>query len=69
MPRLDLEHGWRVHHLPSLPEVVTEVARVVDDPRSGAAQVYDVMKKDASMVAKILQMVNSAFYGLSEAGA
>ncbi|TVR11805.1 MAG: HDOD domain-containing protein [Planctomycetota bacterium] len=56
----------RVHNVPSLPEVVTEVVRLINDPRSSAEQVHKIMVKDQAMAAKILRMVNSVYYGLPD---
>jgi HD-like signal output (HDOD) protein len=56
----------RVHTVPSLPEVVTEVCRLVNDPNANAGSVNAIMVKDAAMAAKILRMVNSVYYGLKE---
>lgn len=56
----------RIHTIPSLPEVVTQVCRLVNDPDSNASQVASIMVKDAAMAAKMLRMVNSVYYGLPE---
>lgn len=56
----------RVRTVPSLPEVVTQVVRLVNDPKSSADQINQIMVKDTAMAAKILRMVNSVYYGLSE---
>jgi HD-like signal output (HDOD) protein len=56
----------RVHTIPSLPEVVTQVVKLVNSPDSNAGMVGEIMMKDPGMAAKILRMVNSVFYGLSE---
>ena len=56
----------RVHTVPSLPEVVTQVCRLVNDPAATVDQVGDIMVKDAAMAAKMLRMVNSVYYGLPE---
>lgn len=56
----------RIHTIPSLPEVVTQVVRLVNDPKSSAEDISAIMIKDPGMVAKILRLVNSVFYGLSE---
>ncbi len=56
----------RIHTIPSLPEVVTEVSRLVNDPNANAASINQIMGKDAAMAAKILRMVNSVYYGLKE---
>lgn len=56
----------RVHSVPSLPEVVTQVVRLINDPRSSADQIHKIMVKDQAMAAKILRMVNSVYYGLPD---
>ena len=56
----------RIHTIPSLPEVVTQVVRLVNDPNSDARQINAIMMKDAAMAAKMLRMVNSVYYGLPE---
>lgn len=56
----------RVTSVPSLPEVVTQVVRLINDPRSSADQIHEIMVKDQAMAAKILRMVNSVYYGLPD---
>jgi HD-like signal output (HDOD) protein len=56
----------RVQNVPSLPEVVTQVCRLINDPTSNSQQVHEIVKKDAAMAAKILRMVNSVYYGLTQ---
>lgn len=56
----------RIHTVPSLPEVVTQIVRLVNNPKSSAGQIEQIMSKDAGMAAKILRMVNSVYYGLKE---
>jgi HD-like signal output (HDOD) protein len=56
----------RIHTVPSLPEVVMQVCRLVNDPNVSAAQVNAIMIKDPAMAAKMLRMVNSVYYGLPE---
>lgn len=56
----------RIHTIPSLPEVVTQVVRLVNDPKSSAHSIEEIMGKDPAMAAKILRMVNSVYYGLKE---
>lgn len=56
----------RIHTVPSLPEVVTQICRLVNDPNSDASQVHDLVVKDPSMAAKMLRMVNSVYYALPE---
>jgi HD-like signal output (HDOD) protein len=48
--------------LASLPTIFMEVNRVINDPRSSAIHVADVISKDTSLSARLLKLVNSAFY-------
>jgi putative nucleotidyltransferase with HDIG domain len=56
----------RVHTIPSLPEVVTQVVRMVNDPHSNAKAIGELMSRDAAMAAKILRLVNSVYFSLPE---
>jgi HD-like signal output (HDOD) protein len=56
----------RVHTVPTLPEVVTQVCRLVTDGSSDAKQVNAIMVKDAAMASRMLRLANSAYYGLNE---
>ncbi|MCK5707440.1 MAG: HDOD domain-containing protein [Candidatus Aureabacteria bacterium] len=49
--------------LPTLPTVLTNVTKMMQNPRVSAAQVGTVIQSDVSLTAKILKLVNSAFYG------
>jgi putative nucleotidyltransferase with HDIG domain len=55
----------RVETVPTLPDVITRILSVIDDPDASAFKVAAVMGKDQSMVSSILKLVNSPFYGLS----
>ncbi|MHC4886469.1 MAG: HDOD domain-containing protein [Planctomycetota bacterium] len=50
--------------LPTLPQVVSAIIELLDDPNSSVNDINDVMSKDPALVAKILKVVNSAFYSL-----
>jgi len=50
--------------LPSLPTLYLEVLEAVQDPHGSLERVGDIMSRDISMTAKMLQLVNSAFFGL-----
>lgn len=56
----------RIHTIPSLPEIVTQVCRLVNDPNANAKDISNIMVKDVAMAAKMLRMVNSVYYGLKE---
>lgn len=51
--------------LPTLPELYTELTEELKSPNSTADKVAQVISKDVSITAKVLQLVNSAFFGLS----
>jgi putative nucleotidyltransferase with HDIG domain len=69
LPEIAPEGAFRqsleqVDRLPTLPEVITRIMSMVDDPRISAARIGEVVGQDQSMVATILKVVNSPFYGL-----
>ncbi|MBN1522184.1 MAG: HDOD domain-containing protein [Candidatus Aureabacteria bacterium] len=49
--------------LPTLPTVLTNVTKMMQNPRVSAAQVGKVIQSDVALTSKILKLVNSAFYG------
>ena len=49
--------------LPTLPDILTTISSVVNDPKSSAAGLAKVIASDASLSAKILKVANSAAYG------
>lgn len=48
--------------LVSLPEISIKINEMVDDPNCSAAQIGKVIEKDAALTARLLKIVNSAFY-------
>jgi len=54
----------KITDLPTLPQVVTVILALIDNPDSSAEDVNRVMEKDPALVGKILKLVNSAYYGL-----
>ena len=46
----------------SLPEVCVRIGEMVDNPRYSATQIGKVISKDAALTARLLRIVNSAFY-------
>jgi putative nucleotidyltransferase with HDIG domain len=51
-----------IDELPSIPETLFRVLQIVDDPRSSAKSLADVIRFDAPLTAKILRLANSPFY-------
>lgn len=50
--------------LPSIPAVYAQLQRQLRDPECSLAEVAGIIEQDLAMSAKILQLVNSAFFGL-----
>ncbi len=48
--------------LPTLPEVALKIRETVESKSSSAQQIADVLKQDASLSARVLQVANSPFY-------
>jgi putative nucleotidyltransferase with HDIG domain len=49
--------------LSSLPEVYLKINAVLNDPNSSFADIAEVIKSDVSLSARLMKIVNSAFYG------
>lgn len=54
----------RIQQTATLPTLVQRILQVSKDPRSSASNLGQVIKQDQSLTAKILKIVNSAYYGL-----
>jgi putative nucleotidyltransferase with HDIG domain len=50
----------------TLPYVVTELSRMIGDDNTTMKDFEDVIKMDPTLVVRLLRLVNSAFYGLSQ---
>jgi HD-like signal output (HDOD) protein len=50
--------------LPSAPGLYMEITRVLADPSAGPDAVAAVIERDPAMTAKVLQLANSAFFGV-----
>ena len=53
-----------ISHLPSMPALYSELIALVESERSTLAEIGDVVGRDPGMAAKVLQLVNSSFFGL-----
>jgi HD-like signal output (HDOD) protein len=53
-----------IETLPSLPELYSEVVEELKSTNSSLNRIGEIISKDSGMSAKILQLVNSAFFGL-----
>jgi HD-like signal output (HDOD) protein len=54
----------KIDSLPSLPEVYAQLRKAMVDPDISVAEVATIIEKDIAMSAKMMQLVNSAFFGL-----
>jgi putative nucleotidyltransferase with HDIG domain len=55
----------QIDSLPSMPAIYTEIVAEMQSPDPSIRKVGEIISRDASMTAKILQIVNSVFFGLS----
>ncbi len=53
----------KITNLPTLPTVLTEIGRLMQDPHTTADEVGEAISGDQSLSSKVLKLVNSAFYG------
>src|SRR5215813_12155396 len=62
-PVIDAAIG-KIGEIATLPEVTVKIIKIVEDPKTTARDLHDIIKHDPALSAKILKVVNSAFYGL-----
>jgi putative nucleotidyltransferase with HDIG domain len=53
----------RIRDIPTLPSIVFELNRLLQDPDTSVARISQTIEKDQAVALKILKLVNSAFYG------
>ena len=51
--------------LPTLPTVISKMIELVDNPKTSAASLANLISTDQALTARILKMANSAYYGFS----
>ena len=54
----------RLEELPTLPAIVYELSKVINDPMSSTSDVEKIMANDQSLTTKVLKLVNSAYYAI-----
>jgi len=57
----------RIERLPSPPRLYQRMCQTLQDDHSSAHAVAEILRLDMAMCAKVLQLVNSAFFGLARA--
>ena len=55
-----------VSELPSLSSTYTSLIAAVKDPKTPIQKVAEIIERDVAMSAKVLQLANSAFFGLAQ---
>ncbi len=55
----------RMDRLPSIPATYFSLTRSIEDPTARTDEIARIVQTDPAMCAKVLQMVNSAYFGLS----
>lgn len=53
-----------VKSIPAFPHIIIEINRVIDLPETDYKTLSTIIEKDPAICAKILKIVNSAFYGM-----
>ncbi|MFO0827419.1 MAG: HDOD domain-containing protein [Phycisphaerales bacterium] len=53
-----------IAHIATLPDITVSIIEIVEDPSSSAQDLNKVISNDPALSARILKVVNSAFYGL-----
>jgi len=54
----------QISHIATLPEVTLGIIELVEDPNSSAQDLNELIGRDPALSARVLKVVNSAFYGL-----
>ena len=52
-----------LRNVPTLPDVFDKIIPLMESPNAGAQDIADIISSDQALSAKILRVVNSAFYG------
>jgi len=50
--------------LPPMPQVILKAREIVDDPAAGLRDLARLIESDQALVAKVLSLANSAYYGI-----
>ena len=63
-PKSIKETLQNISNLPSHPIVIDRITRLLANPRTSAEEIGKAITADQALAAKVLKLVNSAFYGL-----
>lgn len=56
----------KIDELPTLPIVLPKLINLIENPKSSASDISEVISRDPAMTSKILKVANSAYYGFSQ---
>ncbi len=54
----------KIEEIPSLPNVVLELMRLIDNPMTSTRQIEQVLEVDQGLSLKVLKLANSAYYAI-----
>jgi putative nucleotidyltransferase with HDIG domain len=57
-------YGGQLKSIPPLPQVLSAVNSLLDDPGASLKEVADMLSTDQGLAARVLKLVNSSYYGL-----
>ncbi|MBD3418953.1 MAG: HDOD domain-containing protein [Chitinivibrionales bacterium] len=67
MERINIEEQLgSIDSLPTIPMVIRQIQKVINNPQSNMNQIAAVIAKDQTLASRTIRLVNSAFYGLSK---
>jgi putative nucleotidyltransferase with HDIG domain len=53
----------KIRSIPTLPNILSQIIRTLDDPHSSAADLEKIIRNDQALTTKLLAVANSAYYG------
>jgi putative nucleotidyltransferase with HDIG domain len=54
----------KIENLPTLPVVVQQIQKLIASPNSNMIQIASIIAKDQAIAARVIRLINSAFYGM-----
>ena len=54
----------RIRGFPTIPSIYIEVVNALKDPNTNTADIGAIIARDMSMTTKLVQVINSAYFGL-----
>lgn len=58
------EIATKLDDIPTLPTIVYELSRIINDPMSSTSEIEKIMSQDISLTTKVLRLANSAYYAI-----